>query len=118
MPLKRERQGLLGKLGINVALAAPLIVEGQRVGVVLVGNPRKGHYDDRDIDELSVLSAPAGLVLAQLRRQREAEELNQRLREVAEMKTDFVSVVSHELRTPLTSIRGALDTLMRPGSRR
>ena len=113
--LKRERQGVLGKLGIQVALAAPLFVEGRRVGVVLVGNPRKGHYDDRDIDELKVLSAPAGLVLAQLRRQREADELNQRLREVAEMKTDFVSVVSHELRTPLTSIRGALDTLMRPG---
>ncbi|MEX2423071.1 MAG: HAMP domain-containing sensor histidine kinase [Acidimicrobiia bacterium] len=113
--LKRERRGVLGKLGIHVALAAPLIVEGQRVGVVLVGNPRKGHYDDRDIEEINVLSAPAGLVLAQLRRQREADELNQRLREVAEMKTDFVSVVSHELRTPLTSIRGALDTLMRPG---
>lgn len=112
---KQERQGLLGKLGIHVALAAPLVVEGQRVGVVLVGNPHKGHYDDRDIDELEVLAAPAGLVLAQLRRQREADELNQRLREVAEMKTDFVSVVSHELRTPLTSIRGALDTLMRPG---
>ena len=112
---KRERQGVLGRLGIRVALAAPLIVEGRRVGVVLVGNPRKGHYDDQDVDELRVLSAPAGLVLAQLRRQREAEELNQRLREVAEMKTDFVSVVSHELRTPLTSIRGALDTLMRPG---
>lgn len=112
---KQERRGVLGKLGIRTALAAPLIVEGQRVGVVLVGNPRKAEYDDRDIDELTVLSAPAGLVLAQLRRQREAEELNQRLREVAEMKTDFVSVVSHELRTPLTSIRGALDTLARPG---
>lgn len=112
---KKERSGVLGKLGISVALAAPLIVEGQRVGVVLVGNPRKGSYDERDIDELRVLSAPAGLVLAQLRRQQEAEELNQRLREVAEMKTDFVSVVSHELRTPLTSIRGALDTLTRPG---
>ena len=112
---KHERRGLLGKLGIREALAAPLVVEGRRVGVVLVGNPYKGHYDDRDVDELRVLSAPASLVLAQLRRQHEAEELNQRLREVAEMKTDFVSVVSHELRTPLTSIRGALDTLMRPG---
>lgn len=112
---KHERRGLLGKLGIREALAAPLVVEGRRVGVVLVGNPHKGHYDDRDVDELRVLSAPASLVLAQLRRQHEAEELNQRLREVAEMKTDFVSVVSHELRTPLTSIRGALDTLMRPG---
>jgi signal transduction histidine kinase len=112
--VKEERRGLLGKLGIGVALAAPLIVEGQRVGIVLVGNPTKGHYDERDVTELGVLSAPAGLVLAQLRRQSEADELNKRLREVAEMKTDFVSVVSHELRTPLTSIRGALDTLTRP----
>ena len=112
---KRERNGILGDLGVHVALAAPLIVEGKRVGVVLVGNPRSGSFDERDIAEIGVLSAPAGLVLAQLHRQREAEELNQRLREVAEMKTDFVSVVSHELRTPLTSIRGALDTLSRPG---
>jgi signal transduction histidine kinase len=113
--LKSERRGILGKLGITVAMAAPLIVEGRRVGVVLVGDPETGEYDDRDLEELRVLSAPAGLVLAQLRRQQEAEELTQRLREVAEMKTDFVSVVSHELRTPLTSIRGALDTLVRPG---
>ena len=34
--------------------------------------------------------------------------------ELAELKTDFVSVVSHELRTPLTSIIGALTTLQRP----
>lgn len=112
---RRERHGVLGQLGLDVALAAPLIVEGKRVGVVLVGNPRSGMYTERDVEEIGVLSAPAGLVLAQLRRQQEAEELNQRLREVAEMKTDFVSVVSHELRTPLTSIRGALDTLARPG---
>ena len=110
-----ERNGILGKLGVDVALAAPLVVDGQRVGVVLVGDPAKGHYEPRDIDEIAVLSAPAGLVLAQLRRQREAAELTDRLREVAQMKTDFVSIVSHELRTPLTSIRGALDTLARPG---
>ena len=34
--------------------------------------------------------------------------------ELAQMKTDFVSVVSHELRTPLTSIIGSLKTLQRP----
>ncbi len=34
--------------------------------------------------------------------------------ELAQLKSDFVSVVSHELRTPLTSVIGALSTLARP----
>ncbi len=35
-----------------------------------------------------------------------------KLREVEEMKQQFVSTVSHELRTPLTSIRGYLEALI------
>lgn len=34
------------------------------------------------------------------------------LREIEQMKTDFVSTVSHELRTPLTSIRGSLGLVL------
>jgi signal transduction histidine kinase len=55
------------------------------------------------------------LVLSQLGRYEAAAEMGRRMREVAQMKTDFVSVVSHELRTPLTSIIGSLDTVRRPG---
>ncbi|MDD5240232.1 MAG: ATP-binding protein [Sulfuricella sp.] len=36
----------------------------------------------------------------------ELEEANQRLQNLDQMKSDFLSSVSHELRTPLTSIRG------------
>lgn len=40
--------------------------------------------------------------------------MSDRMAELAQLKTDFVSVVSHELRTPLTSIIGAVGTLQRP----
>jgi signal transduction histidine kinase len=53
-------------------------------------------------------------VVSQLGRYEAASEMSRRLEEVAQMKTDFVSVVSHELRTPLTSIIGSLDTVARP----
>lgn len=42
---------------------------------------------------------------------REEREMAQRLRELDEMKTTFMSAVSHELRTPITICRGHLEVL-------
>jgi len=41
------------------------------------------------------------------------EETLRRLRELDEMKSDFVAITSHELRTPLSAIRGFVDSLTR-----
>jgi signal transduction histidine kinase len=41
------------------------------------------------------------------------EETLVRLRELDEMKSDFVAITSHELRTPLSAIRGFVDSLIR-----
>jgi PAS domain S-box-containing protein len=42
-------------------------------------------------------------------------EQNERLRQLDEMRDEFVSLVSHQVRTPLTSIRGFLE-LLRDGA--
>jgi PAS domain S-box-containing protein len=39
-------------------------------------------------------------------------EQNERLRQLDEMRDEFVSLVSHQVRTPLTSIRGYLELLL------
>ncbi|CAN5175579.1 hypothetical protein BH18ACT5_BH18ACT5_01920 [soil metagenome] len=106
--------GILGELGLTEAILAPLRVEQFKVGVIAVGDPTSGSFGEDQAEALSSLAAPAALVLSQLGRYEAVAEMTRRLEEVAQMKTDFVSVVSHELRTPLTSIIGSLDTVARP----
>jgi signal transduction histidine kinase len=110
-----EQYGVIGELGLSTALIAPLRVEGYNVGVIAIGDPSSGSFRDEQTEDLLSLAAPAALVLSQLGRYEAAAEMTRRMQEVAQMKTDFVSVVSHELRTPLTSIIGSLDTVRRPG---
>jgi signal transduction histidine kinase len=111
---KAEAYGVLGELGLTQAMVAPLKVEQFKVGVIAVGDPAHGSFHPEQLEVLSSLGAPAALVLSQIGRYEAAAEMSRRLEEVAQMKTDFVSVVSHELRTPLTSIIGSLDTVARP----
>ena len=42
----------------------------------------------------------------------ELESANNELRQLDQLKSEFVSLVSHELRTPLTNIRGGLEIIM------
>lgn len=42
----------------------------------------------------------------------ELEAANERLRQLDEAKSEFLSIASHQLRTPLTSIKGILSMLM------
>jgi K+-sensing histidine kinase KdpD len=95
-------------------LAAVALRLGDRtIGVLVVGD-KATDFTDADIRTLESVAAPAALVLNQMTRYEEVRASSVRMAEVAEMKTNFVSVVSHELRTPLTSIIGALSTLQRP----
>ena len=105
---------VLKDLGLTQAIVAPLKVEAMRVGVIVVGEPKRGDFTEDQIEDLGSLAAPAGLVLSQIGRYEAQAEMARRLEEVAQMKTDFVSTVSHELRSPLTSIIGSLDTVSRP----
>lgn len=102
------------ELGSHELAAVPLRIESRTIGVLITAEKRDSHFTINDLALLESLAGPSALVLNQLARYEEAQETSQKAIELAQLKTDFVSVVSHELRTPLTAIIGSLSTLQRP----
>jgi signal transduction histidine kinase len=105
------RPALLDELGLAIVLLCPMRLEGRAVGLLVAGDPAEGSFESARCEMAAAVAGSAAIVVAQLARQQAALELAVRLQEIADMKTDFVSMVSHELRSPLTAIIGTLDTL-------
>ncbi len=104
---------LIRDLGVERIAAVPLQIESRTIGVMMVAD-KPYDFDEDDLNTLELLAAPAALVLQSVVRLEASQETGRKMSELAQMKSDFVSVVSHELRTPLTSVIGALSTMSRP----
>lgn len=61
---------------------------------------------------LLMLGVGLALVTILVRRLRQAQEEERRLRELARAQEEFISVVSHELRTPVAGVLGFLQTTL------
>ncbi len=118
-------------LRLDSFLLTPIELKGEKVGVILAGNSlphEKIGEDEKNL--LSLLADQVAVVIdntrlyEQLRqshhlleakvqeRTRELEKMNDQLKHLSDMKSDFVSSASHELRTPLTSIKGYSSILI------
>jgi signal transduction histidine kinase len=93
---------------------APMRVEGEVVGAIHEYSEGAA-LDPARLAALSRLADQFGVVLESTRLRADQEETVRRLRELDEMKTDFVAITSHELRTPLSGIRGFVEMLRRRG---
>jgi signal transduction histidine kinase len=81
-------------------------IDDQPVGVLEVLNPHAGAFDTVDVELLLILAAQAAVALRNARQLAALREANERLRELDQLKTNFMSIASHELRTPLTAVQG------------
>jgi len=114
----------------------PLVLEGRIIGMVSMGN-KPGGFSQNDVRLLTVFAAQAAVAIQNARLYTHLEESAQqleakvrsrtaeleatyrelavshaRLRELDQLKSDFLSNVSHELRTPLAAIKGFVDNLL------
>jgi len=77
-----------------VRLALPLVLDGETIGVWLLGHRAPEDYYPRDVV----------LALADLAEQAAVSIVNIRVHEQVQRKDDFLFMISHELVTPITNI--------------
>ncbi len=116
---------------IESFLTVPIVAKDEAIGFILMGNVSSyTKVTEGDAELLSVLANQMGTAIENTRlyselfnshhelerrvRERTLElgRLNEELKRLNKVKSDFVSAVSHELRTPLTSIKGYASILM------
>ncbi len=94
----------------NTVLSVLIKDQGKQViGMLILGKKKSGlRYSLEDIDLLNTIASRAGLSIDRIRLQQKLilkHEETQRLEEISQLKSLFVSSVSHEMQTPLTSIK-------------
>jgi len=126
-----RRWRFLDILKVESFIAAPIIVKNKPAGLIIMGGASLyGKTAKDDIELSSILSSQIGTAIENIKlytelfsshkelerrvleRTHELEKLNEELKKLNKMKSDFISAVSHELRTPLTSIKGYASILM------
>jgi signal transduction histidine kinase len=93
--------------------AVPLRAGGDVIGILHERADVPRSIDRERLLMLGRLADQVSLVVQAMRLRTRQEEMLVRLRELDEMKSDFVAITSHELRTPLTAVRGFVDSLRR-----
>ena len=114
-----EMAGLgLNSPEVQSTLHAPLVVQGEVLGLLFLGAERPAAFSEAHIE---ILREVASLMAFSIRQARLAQERKmyeselivekERAEEMARLKSSFLTNITHEIRTPLTSIIGFAQIL-------
>ncbi|MBM3218897.1 MAG: GAF domain-containing protein [Candidatus Rokubacteria bacterium] len=92
-------------VGVRGFVAAPMLRDGEPIGVIAVQRATPGAFTDAQIEVLKTFADQAVVAIGGAR-------LFQELQAASEHKSAFLANMSHELRTPLNAIIGLSELLI------
>lgn len=96
---------------IRAALATPLAWGDELLGVVAFNTKTPRKWSEADIALIEAAAREVSIALNHATRFTKAIQTADKLRQVDELRSDFVAMVSHELRSPMTVVAGIADIL-------
>ena len=107
-----EFRALFAELEPTSLLAAPMIVHGRTVGVVLFVTDRTGRsFVDDDVPFAEELARRAAAAVDNARLYESERTARAAAESASRAKSEFLSTMSHELRTPLNAIGGYAELM-------
>ena len=124
--LVEDLEELLGSAGMKlteecgIALFAPIHAREKLFGLIAFGNPADGHaYSQVDLQVLHASLGMLGVALENnglynrlLEKHRQLRIASDNMKDLANLKSEFLRNINHELRTPLTVIIAYLNFLL------
>jgi PAS domain S-box-containing protein len=109
-PISSELSTLLGlEPHENSVMVAPLPYGEDVIGVLLLGH--KNPLTEEDFQRLEYFLDQVGIAMAKSEAEYRLRQSLQELKELDQMKSEFIDIASHELRTPLTTLKLYLEMM-------
>lgn len=107
----------LATLSVRAAILVPLTTGGDSIGILIFARSQSSKlhihraFNTFDLPQAQDFGEQAGVAFTNAKLYRSLRTAHNRLKELDQMKDQFMITASHELRTPLTAVQGYIELM-------